>query len=340
MSNPVAVSSVKHGLIGVLAAFERGAIADNRGDYVEARALYTAGCDAADSLIPALPLEHGAALLRRVHTARQRADDLRGAEVRLADSFAASAAVADTPLHFAPINVPSADVSFAEASQAAAPPASTLQRPFWLMRRLAATMQSAAWVTPSVRVDRAVWLQPGGTAVLRRLPPKIQLLMGLCDGLAAMSAATVHDPAGLITALETFTLDAEAAVAVFAAEVGHGGHVEPVGRVQQGVRSLLHRGRSVLKTWNQQQEASQSTYVAWAVSFMTNALAVERWIAHFATAADDVHTAAVNAALHRVALLLLRAPCRFLLQDMWHLVERHAGTQRAQCGRIQITQSS
>jgi hypothetical protein len=338
MSSSAALSCVKHGLVTVLAALERAATADHRGDMVEARALYTAACDTADTLIPALPPEHGSALLRRVTVARQRADDLREMESRF--SAISSADVAeDTPLQLQPIAVPSPDVWHPDAADVTPPP-SPLQRPFWLMRRLAATMQGTAWVTPAVRVDKAVWLQPGGTAVLRCLSPKIQLLMTLCECLTELSVATVADPAGLIVALNTFVLAADAATVAFAAEVGHGGNVEPASRVERGVRNLLHRGRNVLKAWNQQQEASQSTYVAWAVSFMTNALAIERWIAHFATSPDDGHGAAVNAALHRVAVLLLRAPCRFLLQDMWRLVERHAATQRNICGRIRITQAT
>lgn len=282
--------------------------------------LLSSACALADELVPALPAAHGAVLSRRMAAARSHLAAMR------AQSEADEDPGDGTQIRFGRAQLPPLQLtnSFVQ------PPASPSLRPFWLISQLGASLHGEAWLTTGLRIQKAMWHQEGGMTVLSHVPEKSRLLASLCECMSMVASqapqrgTSVQD--GARTAAELIR-GFEAAVAA-----SSDGRVEQLSKIERGVRGFLSRSRNVLKRWNVQQDTSQGSYAAWTQRFALAADACSP-VVSAAIASDDVATAT---AAHALAEQLWRGPCRFLVEDVLLLADRHMQVGRTSIGRVAV----
>jgi hypothetical protein len=325
LSQAPASLPVRHAVMHVVLCIEAGLEADRRGFTAEAVGLLRSACQAADALIPILPRAHANVLARRLALARGRLLSAQSALQVAADD---DEVPPGSSLKVGPIEI----FSSIPTGRYVPPPASALQRPFWLLHQLGASMQGSAWITPSLRIDKSVWLQDSGASVLSFVSAKAKLLEALCRGLEPVASMATRDE-NLLPALDTCLHATGRSLADFEV-VAHqeDGRVEQLGRLERGMRSILSKSRGVLRQWNMQQDTSQGTYVAWAFRFCNAASGLERLLleCHQCTSSDPQRLDVAVDRINRLAHSLLRGPCRFLLEDVLLLCEKaiHARTKK------------
>lgn len=335
MSGAAPSLSIRHALLHVIMTFEAGTEAERRGHTADAVALLRSGTIMADSIIPALPAQHAAVLSRRAAAARNRMQAAHAA-LAAAQQDDDEDVPAGSSLKLGAVERLSTQPSGCYVE----PPASAMQRPFWLLQQLASSIQGAAWLTPSLRVDKNVWLQDGGSSVLSHVGEKSRYLEALCRSLEPAAALSADDP-GVTAALDSCLAGASQSTQEFEqVALRSDGRVEQLGRLERGMRSFLSKSRGVLKTWNMQQDTSQGTYVAWAFRLCHAGAGLERVLLEAHSASDKGasarHLELVIQQIHRLSGLLLRGPCRFLVEDVLLLADRSATERRANFGRLNI----
>jgi hypothetical protein len=330
MQAAAAAPQVRHALMHVIVTMEAGLEADRRGQQREAVSLLRNACATADTLIPILPIAHANVLSRRLASARGR---LIAAQAALAAAEEDDAIPAGSTLRVGTVESFSSVVT----GRYVPPPASGMQKPFWLLHQLASSMQGSAWITPSLRVDKSVWLQDAGTSVLSFVPAKARLLESLCRNIEPVGRLNLRDPSLLVT-LDACLSQAARAVADFdGVALQEDGRVEQLGRLERGMRSLLSKSRGVLKQWNMQQDTSQGTYVAWAFRFCAAAEGVERLLLECHNAPrDDGNLDGVVQRIGSLSQILLRGPCRFLTEDVLLLSEKAMTARRSQLDKLNL----
>eukprot|EP00672_Neobodo_designis_P026868 CAMPEP_0174854380 /NCGR_PEP_ID=MMETSP1114-20130205/30990_1 /TAXON_ID=312471 /ORGANISM="Neobodo designis, Strain CCAP 1951/1" /LENGTH=341 /DNA_ID=CAMNT_0016089071 /DNA_START=31 /DNA_END=1053 /DNA_ORIENTATION=+ len=328
-------AALRHALVHVILTMEAGIEADRQGRTADAVALLRSACNMADAIVPALPSAHATVVNRRSVAARSR---LAAAQATLAAAEDDEAdAIDGATLQLGPIETFSAK----PASRYVEPPASALRRPFWLLQQLSASIQGTGWLTPTLRVDKTIWLQDGGASVLSFLADKTRFLEALCRALEPVAAMTVSQP-GFVEELDRCVVAAAKAARAFEEVASQeDGRVEQLGRLERGMRSLLSKSRGVLKTWNMQQESSQGTYVAWAFRLCNAGAGVERLLldAHAAQDATSRRETSWDDAIdriHRLSSVLLRGPCRFLLEDALLLADRAVSERKSTISRPNV----
>ena len=327
-------AALRHALIHIVLSVEAGVEADRQGRPEDAVPLLRSACNMADAILPALPPAHAAVVKRRSVAARSRLATAQAALAAAEDDEGSGAEGAVLKLGTIETFVPKAPLRYV------APPASVLQRPFWLLQQLSASIQGTGWLTPALRVDKTIWLQDGGASVLSFLAEKTRFLEALCRSLEPVAAMAVTQ-SGFVGELDRCVADASAAARAFEDVASPDGRVEQLGRLERGMRSLLSKSRGVLKTWNMQQESSQGTYVAWAFRLCNAGAGVERLLlsAHAAQDATTRREVGLDDAIdriHRLSNVLLRGPCRFLLEDALLLADRAVSERKSAISRPSV----
>jgi hypothetical protein len=118
-------------------------------------------------------------------------------------------------------------------------------------------------------------------------------------------------------------------------------HSDPVpqrSRFSIGVRELLHRGQSVLKGWKQNQDATYSSYIAWAVNVFEQAQLFARWVQYFtdcpSKSMPEKEMSYILERLQQISTLFYVGPCRLLLFDGFLLIDRYASKSRESISRL------
>lgn len=322
--------------VAAVTLLQQAVAADLEGATEVAMKLYSEAVARLDALANVLPSEQAAVVARHVASTRQRIDVLRD-ERGAGDSGALAAGFPQFPITFTPAPLPVPD-------EKDAPPLLATRRPFWLMRVLSASMQSGAYLTPSLYVSKAVWLQEGATAVVGMIPQKVRFLTVLCELLEPLQTLSNQDTKKFLASLDAFLGDAEANLRKFWSDIGRkmptagastdGGASVPkeTSRFQRGMRELLHKGRSALSAWKLQADASYSSYIAWAVNVLEQAQLFDRWVVY--AAAGGAGQAEVMERLHRIAAHFYVGLCAALLQDVYLLVDRFVTKGRESLSRF------
>ena len=319
-----------------LGLLQQATAADTEGATDVALKLYHETVSRFDNVINIVPPQYASVIAKHMTTTKQRLETLKKEKSLGGVTTASSNSFPAFPINFIAQPLPVYD------EQASAPPAATVLRPFWMMHLLSQSMQSGAYITPSIYVSKSIWLQDGATTVVAGIGPKVKYLSVLCELLHDVQLLSHSDPRKFAKGLDEFLQGADECYNLFAQEVGKKGANSGAGadgapmpqrsKFNRGVRELLHRGQSVLKSWKLNQDATYSSYIAWAVNVFEQAQLFDRWIHYFSESSEAPPE--ILERLHRVATVFYVGPCRFLLHDMFLLVERYTERSRESISRL------
>lgn len=296
-------------LMEALAVLQQATALDFSGDVESAVEMYIAAVSRFDAVVEVLPADLADTVRRNTEEIRRKIDMLRRSrwtreQTSLFPSFT---------IQFVPAPIPVEDYRV---------PRSPFSRVFWLMRLLERSIQSGAFLTPSLYVSRDVWLQDGGGGSLRFISAKIKYMSALCTAMEPLrSMTTLGDIVKTEKCLKKF-VDVERELrGSLDSEIGLVKDAKPQKKSVWG--ALAKKAKS----WTH-QESNYDVCLTWAVNALEQGQLFERWYIYFAQAAKGVSPVppgieVILDLLQHIGVQLYTGMCVFLLHDMTILVERY-----------------
>ena len=334
MGNPSG-DLLKANIVQALTLAQQAVSADTEGDKATSLTLYEECSRQLEECIPFLPAPHAVVLTRHSAVYARRAAELKeeilGRTVKK-------------------LQLPEFPVAFADAGATAHPPPDTpalLRRPLWLMKMVSQSVQTAAQLTPQVRVTRDVWTHDGAHTAIRGVAAKTQYCEHLADLLAAHQHAFredgfLRDPARVSACLADIQEGADAAWKRLLRELPKADTDNPgaqadrakVGHAQRAWLALRARvgeaGDGAART---EPSVAYNSFLPWLVSLLESLQSLDPIFAHFA-AAPEAATPELQARLARLSGHLFTGPCAFVLKDLFTLLYRYMRKSREAYSRL------
>ncbi|EPY41123.1 hypothetical protein AGDE_02802 [Angomonas deanei] len=201
-------------------------------------------------------------------------------------------------------------------------PQSTFARVFWLMRRLATSIQQGAYLTPHLFVSKEVWHQEGAENNIHYISAKTKYLSSLCEALDSLrSVNTLGDFAKIIKLLNKFVTTEKSLRDTLDHDMGRS---KDGGKSKKSMWGVFSRKMKVTTG------GDLNVLLTWAVNALEQGQLCERWMIYYKQAstldgsvvpAKEVEE--VMGILQGISKQFYSGMCMFLLQDMTQLVGRY-----------------
>lgn len=325
MTDRMATATVDQ-LCAVTELMRDATLAESRGDAVAAASMIAAAVKRAQMLLPNVPRAHAEVLSKHIAAMNLRFEGLV-VSINKATTAASTLVLPPFPVPFDPHGMAiSPKITF--PSTAPTEPQITMA----LWRQLSDSMQAGAYLTPDIFMPRMAWFQSGGTATIRALDAKVRFLTGIADVFEKLRSEDEREKATvdeILNALAEALERTERLKENFLSDVGGG--VAQRSKMDRSVRELIHQhAGGFLKGWKVQQDATQSTYIAWCANSLLQLRVFERLLARHGK--SPKFQVLVTSIIRLVQALTQFT--QFLLHDAFLLLKRYTSSMRVACTNL------